>query len=246
MRLGRAVPPSAAPKALEQSSALIQLRKVCKNYVGPPSVQALVDIDFEVRSGEYISIVGPSGSGKSSLLNVLGLLDVPTSGQYLFNGTETAVLSDKERTEFRSRNLGFIFQAFHLVRYRTVLENVALPLMYQGIPWKARMEAARSKLEIVGLSHRYEALPTRLSGGELQRAAIARALVSEPPLLLCDEPTGNLDAANSRAILESIDALVENGQTVMMITHDREVAERASRTSAIQDGRLARDTGAIL
>lgn len=220
---------------------LIELRLVDKRYAGPPPVVALKGVDLGVDAGEYVAIQGPSGSGKSTLLNVLGLLDRPSDGTYLFDGVDTSTMTERERTAFRAQRVGFMFQAFHLMPHRTVADNVAMPLIYRGVPSRERRRLALEKLELVRLGHRAEAMPTMLSGGEMQRAAIARALVSGPSLLLCDEPTGNLDTATAEVILASIDQLVEQGLTVLTITHDAAVASRAHRSVVIRDGRLESD-----
>lgn len=205
---------------------------------GDVEVAALSDVDLVVGQGEYVSIVGPSGSGKSTLLNILGLLDRPTAGSYLFEGTEVADLSENERTAVRGRRIGFVFQSFHLLSHRTVVENVAMSMLYTGVPAKEREERARESLEAVSLGHRADFTPTRLSGGERQRVAIARAIVAGPALLLADEPTGNLDSRTSAAILELFASLREAGLTIVMITHDASVAAQADRSVRIRDGRL--------
>lgn len=217
---------------------MIQLSRIEKRYAGPPSVLALADIELCVDAGEYVSILGPSGSGKSTLLNLLGLLDRPTAGSYHFGGTDTATMTDRERAVFRAQHVGFMFQAFHLMPRRTVAENVSMPLIYQGVSSRQRRRIALDKLELVSLKHRAEALPTMLSGGEMQRAAIARALACDPSLLLCDEPTGNLDSGTAGSILRAVDELVAEGLTVLMITHDLDVAARADRSVVLRDGRL--------
>jgi putative ABC transport system ATP-binding protein len=211
-----------------------------RRFPGPPPTQVLTDINFEVRQGDYLAIVGPSGSGKSTLLNLLGLLDRPSLGTYLINGVATGELSEIDRTAFRGRHIGFVFQEFHLLAYRTAAENAALGLTYIGVPPKQRMTAAREALTRVGLGHRLEALPSTLSGGERQRVAIARALVMQPSLLLCDEPTGNLDSRTGEQILDLFDELHADGVTIIVITHDAMTARRATHQITIQDGRLDR------
>lgn len=219
--------------------ALIELDGVGMTYPGPPPVEALKPVGLRVEAGEYVAIVGPSGSGKSTLLNLLGLLDVPTRGTYYLDGVDTSTMKESQRTRLRADKIGFIFQSFHLMAHRSATENVAMSLVYQGVPRRRRKAIARAKLELVGLGHRLDALPTTLSGGERQRVAIARALAAEPSLLLCDEPTGNLDSATAEAVLATIDELHAQGLTILMITHDHDVAERASRAVTIRDGRLS-------
>lgn len=199
-------------------------------------MSALRDVDLDISTGDYVTIVGPSGSGKSTLLNVLGLLDRPTEGSYLFNGVDTAQLSEAERTDLRGNNLGFVFQSFHLMRRRSAVENVALGLLYQGHAVVERHARARDTLARVGLAHRADTVAGLLSGGEQQRVAVARAIVAEPLLLLCDEPTGSLDQNNGRAILDLISELHNDGMTVCVITHDPTVAERGTRKISVRDG----------
>ncbi|TDB99255.1 ABC transporter ATP-binding protein [Actinomadura sp. 7K534] len=217
---------------------VISLERISHTYAGPPPVTALHNVSLVVERGEYLAIVGPSGSGKSTLLNVIGLLDQVTTGRYLLDGVNVAALSDAERAAMRGGRIGFVFQAFHLLPYRSALENVMLAQLYRSAPRKARLAAARDSLRKVGLQHRLESMPTHLSGGERQRVAIARALANHPQLLLCDEPTGNLDSATAGTILDLLDELNNEGQTVLTITHDPLVAERAQRLVAIRDGRL--------
>jgi putative ABC transport system ATP-binding protein len=208
-------------------------------YPGPPPVAALRDCDLVVPAGQMVTVVGPSGSGKSTLLNVLGLLDRPTSGVYRLCGVDTAGLGEVARSGIRGAWIGFVFQSFHLLAQRTATENVAMGLLYSGVGERARLARAAEVLDRVGLGARASAPPSELSGGERQRVAIARALVREPALLLCDEPTGNLDQATAEAVLELIGALHAEGQTVVMITHDRQVAQRGQRTLFIRDGLVA-------
>ena len=185
-----------------------------------------------------MAIVGRSGSGKSTLLNIVGLLDVPTAGAYRLNGIDTATLSDSARSALRGRGMGFVFQAFHLVRFRTVMENVMMAELYNGSPGKGRRERALAALTRVGLAERADFLPTRLSGGERQRVAVARALVCRPPLLLCDESTGNLDSQTADEIIDLLTVLAAEGVTILIITHDESVARRAQRVVRMEDGRL--------
>jgi putative ABC transport system ATP-binding protein len=218
---------------------VIELRGMARTYPGPPPVPALRPSDLDIREGDYVAVTGPSGSGKSTLLHLLGLLDAPTRGSYLLDGLDTSALNDRDRSALRGRRIGFVFQAFHLLPYRTALENVLLAELYNRTPRGLRWQAAVHALEAVGLGHRLDALPTTLSGGECQRVAIARALVSRPSLLLCDEPTGNLDSRNAAGLMELLDALNDAGFTVVVITHDASVASHARRTIAISDGILA-------
>ncbi|MFD0637283.1 ABC transporter ATP-binding protein [Catenulispora yoronensis] len=218
---------------------LLELRRLARTYPGPPPIAALRPTDLTVRVGEHVAIIGPSGSGKSTLLNLLGLLDRPTGGQLLLDGFDTATLNERDRTALRGRRIGFVFQAFHLMPHRTAVENVMLAQLYTDRRRRAERRAdAVSALTIVGLEHRLGALPSILSGGERQRVAIARALVNKPALLLADEPTGNLDSRTAKQVLDLLEELVAGGVTLMVITHDPAVAERAQRTVMIQDGEL--------
>ncbi len=223
---------------LAPSPPVLDLRKVWRQYGAEPVVQALVDVDLRVERGEWLAITGPSGAGKSTLLHVIGCLDRPTSGSYLIDGIDTAKLSDDQRAALRSRRIGFVFQAFHLLPYRTVLENVMLAEVYRKQPIGGRRERALASIERVGLAHRADFLPGKLSGGERQRVAIARALVGSPSLLLCDEPTGNLDSKSSAAVLELFEQLHREGLTLVMVTHNEEIAQRAERRVHIVDGSL--------
>ncbi|MDH6711077.1 putative ABC transport system ATP-binding protein [Kitasatospora sp. MAA19] len=217
---------------------VIELRQAGLTYPGPPEVAALRPCDLTVQRGEYITIVGPSGAGKSTFLNIIGLLDQPTSGSYLLDGIDTAAVTDAERTALRGMRIGFVFQSFHLLSHRTARENVELAMVYQRTPRGTRKQRAEQALRRVGLGHRLDALPTRLSGGERQRVAIARALAAEPSLLLCDEPTGNLDSQTAASVLDLLDGLHHDGMTVVVITHDLEVARRGQRTITIRDGEV--------
>ena len=224
---------------------VIEFRGVGLTYPGPPPVQALKACELAVEQGEYVTVVGPSGSGKSTFLNIAGLLDAPTEGRYLLDGIDTGALSDADRTGLRGRRIGFVFQSFHLLPHRSATENVMLAMVYNGGVRRDRAERARAALERVGLGHRADALPTRLSGGERQRVAIARALVARPSLLLCDEPTGNLDTATAESILLLLDELHSDGMTLLVITHDPDVAARGQRTVAIRDGILSEQAVAV-
>ncbi|WP_327425144.1 ABC transporter ATP-binding protein [Streptomyces sp. NBC_01527] len=214
------------------------MRGLGLTYPGPPPVTALRPCDLRIDRGEFVTIVGPSGSGKSSLLNIAGLLDTPTRGTYFLDGIDTAAADEAQRAALRSERIGFVFQSFHLLPHRSAQDNVELAMLYQSTPRRARSRRAAAVLTRVGLGHRAHALPTQLSGGERQRVAIARALVAEPSLLLCDEPTGNLDTETASAILDLLDRLHEDGMTIAVITHDAQVAARGQRTITIRDGVL--------
>lgn len=219
--------------------AIVELRDVTRSFPGPPEVQALKAANLVVERGDYISIVGPSGSGKSTMLNLLGLLDRPSVGEYRLAGRLTSDLSDDERAAVRARFIGFVFQAFHLMPRRSVLDNVLMPMLYSGIPRREREQRAREALDRVRLSHRVDFLPNSLSGGERQRVAVARAVVSGPSLLLADEPTGNLDQRTSGEVMSLFEELNADGLTLIVITHDDAVARRAGRSIRISDGRLS-------
>ncbi len=223
---------------------MIRLVDVNKDYALGDGVRALRNINLEIAPGEYVGIIGPSGSGKSTLLYILGLLDTPTQGAVLFDGQDTAGLPDPALSLLRSRRIGFVFQAYHLVPHLTVLENVALPLSYQGVAPRARLARARERIAEVGLDPRAGHRPAELSGGERQRAAIARALVAEPGLILADEPTGNLDSQTGADILALFERLHAAGKTVVMITHDPTIARRFPRLLRMTDGCLCEDAPA--
>lgn len=217
---------------------LVELTGVVRQYGSSPPVVALRGVDLAVRTGEWLAVLGPSGSGKSTLLNVIGLLDRPDSGTYRLDDDDVGGLPDRERARLRSRRIGFVFQAFHLLPHRSVLENVMLAEVYTTRQRAGRDDRARAALDDIGLASRAEYRPTELSGGERQRVAIARALVSAPDLLLCDEPTGNLDSATTDTILELIADLHRRGLTIVMITHEADVAARAQRRVRMTDGTL--------
>ncbi|MFI9841983.1 ABC transporter ATP-binding protein [Nonomuraea sp. NPDC051941] len=220
---------------------VILLDGLTKEFPADPPVRALSAVTLRVEKSDYVAIVGPSGSGKSTLLNTLGLLDRPTSGSYRLDGIETTTLKDGARTTIRGRRIGFVFQSFHLLPHRSVLENVMLAEVYGAAPRAGRRQRALRALERVRLSHRVDFLPGRLSGGERQRAAIARALMGEPSLLLCDEPTGNLDSRNTDAVLDLFDELRAQGMTIVVITHETDVSDRAARRVRITDGVLTEE-----
>lgn len=219
-------------------SPVIDFVEVSKRYPGPPPVDALQSCSLQVRAGEYLAIVGRSGSGKSTMLNIAGLLDRHTAGSYSFDGTDTANLSESDRTTLRATSVGFVFQAFHLLPHRVACENVELAMVYSGAPRASRRDAAGAMLARVGLGDRLSSMPAQLSGGERQRVALARALVNSPRLLLCDEPTGNLDSRTADQIMDLVDELHASGQTIVVITHDPAVSRRAERVVALRDGRL--------
>jgi putative ABC transport system ATP-binding protein len=223
----------------DPDAPVVHLMAVARTYqAGAVDVPALKEATLRIDRGEYVSIVGPSGSGKSTLLNIIGLLDRPTDGTYLFEGTDVGTLKEGARTLVRGSRIGFVFQAFHLLPHRSVLENVKLAMLYGETDRKSRDDRAREALDRVGLSHRVEFKPVQLSGGERQRVAIARAIVGRPSLLLCDEPTGNLDTVNSSAVLGLFEELRRDGLTLVVITHDQDVSRHAERRVSITDGTL--------
>lgn len=218
---------------------ILQLTDIHKHYLQDKlEVPVLKNIAFEVEAGEYVAIMGPSGSGKSTLMNILGCLDLPSSGQYFLNGQDVSKLSDKELSDLRLKEIGFVFQSFQLLSRQSALENVELPLTYAGVPKKERRERVIQALERVGLGDRLHFKPTQLSGGQKQRVAIARAMVNNPTILLADEPTGALDSKSGAQIMELFKKLNEEGVTIVMITHDRNIAEQAKRQIAILDGEI--------
>ena len=223
---------------MDPEPPVVELRGIGRTYGAEPPVEALRAVDLVVDRGDAISIAGPSGSGKSTLLNIVGCLDRQTRGSYLMDGIDVESLDEDERAALRGRRIGFLFQTYHQLAHRTALENVALSEVYVGVPREGRQERAVAALERVGIANRSEFLPAKLSGGQQQRVAIARALMGEPSLLLCDEPTGNLDSVNTQAVLELFDDLVADGMTILLITHDHEVAERMPRQTSIVDGQL--------
>ncbi|MCH2135811.1 MAG: ABC transporter ATP-binding protein [Phycisphaerales bacterium] len=225
----------------DDRTAVIELQEVRRDYCrddGSLMVRALDDCCLRIDSGEYVCIMGPSGSGKSTLMNILGCLDRPTSGRFLLRGRDVAQLDDEALSTVRGREVGFVFQSFNLIPELTVLENVEVPLFYRGVHRSSRHERAATQLERVGLADRMDHRPNQLSGGQQQRAAIARALVGDPSILLADEPTGNLDSATGEAIMELIEALHGEGRTVIMVTHDDDIAERVQRVVKLRDGRI--------
>lgn len=221
---------------------LLELQNICKDYIqGKVPVPVLKNISLSVDTGEYLAIMGPSGSGKSTLMNVIGLLDRPTSGQFLLDGKPMQTCTDRMLSEIRNQKIGFVFQNFNLLPRQTALDNVALPLLYAGVGKKERIQRAKEALIRVGLEDRITFLPTQLSGGQKQRVAIARAIVNHPQLLLADEPTGALDTKSGEQVMELFHGLHEDGATIVMITHEREIAEHAQRILYIRDGMLEQD-----
>ena len=218
---------------------MIKLTAVNKIYrTDEIETQALENVNLEVEKGEFLSIMGPSGCGKSTLLNIMGLLDLPTSGTVEIAGTDTTGMKDKELAAFRNRNLGFVFQSFHLINSLNVIDNVELPLLYRHMPAKERRRLAEEVLAKVGLTHRMRHMPTQLSGGQCQRVAIARAIVGNPEIVLADEPTGNLDSKMGAEVMEILHTLnKEDGRTIVMVTHNEEQAKQTSRTVRFFDGR---------
>ena len=224
-------------------SSLVEIRDVCKVYnPGENEVRALDHISVNIDEGEYVAIIGQSGSGKSTLMNMLGCLDIPTSGTYRLHGQNVSELDDNELSDIRNREIGFIFQGFNLIPNLTALENVELPLIYRGVGRSQRMELSRRALEKVGLGNRMSHKPAEMSGGQQQRVAIARAIAQAPPIILADEPTGNLDSHSTQEIMGILKELYEEGRTVILITHDNEIAAKAKRVIKIKDGHIEADT----
>ncbi len=218
---------------------MIDIKNMSKIYtMGENKVYALNHINLNIKEHEFVSIIGPSGSGKSTLMNMLGCLDVPTEGTYILDGKPISKMSDDELADIRNNKIGFVFQGFNLLPKLTAIENVELPLIYQNVPAKERHERARKALASVGLEGRKDHTPNELSGGQQQRVAIARALITNPPLILADEPTGNLDSKSGKEVMEIFKKLNEQGNTIVLITHDSDVAKQAKRIIKIQDGTL--------
>ncbi len=222
--------------------SLVEVRDMYKIYnPGENEVRAIDGISLTIEKGEFVAIIGQSGSGKSTLMNMLGLLDIPTSGTYLLDGIDTANMTDDELSEIRNKEIGFIFQGFNLIPSLTAVENVELPLVYRGMKKEERNKLALEALDRVGLSHRLDHLPKQMSGGQQQRVAIARAVAARPPVILADEPTGNLDSHSGVEVMKILHELHEEGRTVILITHDNEIAGEAERVIRIQDGQIVSD-----
>ena len=222
---------------------LIKVEDLCKIYnPGENEVRALDHVSLEIKKGELVAIIGQSGSGKSTFMNMLGCLDVPTSGRYYLNGTDVSEMSDNELSEVRNREIGFIFQGFNLIANLNAIENVELPLIYRGVSRSVRQELSREALKKVGLEHRMDHKPSEMSGGQQQRVAIARAIAQAPPVILADEPTGNLDSNSTKEILEILQKMHKTGRTVILITHDNGIAAQARRVVRIMDGKIESDT----
>lgn len=224
-------------------SALVEIRDICKIYnPGENEVKALDHVSLTIDENEFVAIIGQSGSGKSTLMNMLGCLDVPTSGNYFLHGQDVSHMSDNELSDVRNKEIGFIFQGFNLIQNLTALENVELPLIYRGVGKKERTRLADIALDKVGLEKRKTHKPSEMSGGQQQRVAIARAIAQAPPIILADEPTGNLDSGSSKEIMEILKNLHEEGRTVILITHDNEIASQAKRVIKIMDGKIVQDS----
>jgi len=228
--------------AFSEDGVLIRTEDLWKTYdMGAVAVQALCGISFEIRRGEYVAIMGPSGSGKSTLMNLIGCLDTPTRGKYWLNSRQVGELSDDELAYIRNKEIGFVFQTFNLLPRATALHNVELPLIYNGTPAEERLERAQEALQRVDLADRMTHKPNELSGGQRQRVAIARALVNSPSIILADEPTGNLDSATGVEIMNLFDRLQSEGHTIILVTHEHDIAARAHRIIHIRDGKIDRD-----
>lgn len=227
---------------MKEETRIVEIKNLQKEYtLGGESIKALDNVSFSVNKGDYIAIIGPSGSGKSTLMNMIGCLDIPDSGEYFLDGQNVFTLKNKQLAEVRNHKIGFIFQSFHLLPKQSAFENVELPLLYRGLTNKDRKQMVLDALDMVGLSQRANHKPTELSGGQQQRVAIARALVGKPPILLADEPTGALDSKTSIEIMNLLEELNKQGNTIILITHDMDIARRAQRVIRIQDGHLVEE-----
>ena len=227
---------------LRQEGVVIRTYGLWKTYLmGDQEIHAVSGVDLEIKRGEYVAIMGPSGSGKSTLMNLLGCLDTPTAGQYYINGHEVSELSDNDLARIRNKEIGFVFQTFNLLPRATSLHNVELPLIYGGMALEARTERAKEALRMVDLEDRMHHKPTELSGGQRQRVAVARALVNHPSILLADEPTGNLDSATGNEIMGLFDRLYQQGNTIILVTHEHDIAMYAHRVIHVRDGKIEKD-----
>lgn len=225
---------------------MIEIHNLYKTYqINQIQIQALKNINLSIRKNEFVAIVGPSGSGKTTLMNMLGCLDTPTSGTYILDNVEVSSFSDDELAEIRNQKIGFVFQNFNLIQKLTAIENVELPLIYMGVKSSERLKRAKSALEKVGLGDRLHHKPNELSGGQQQRVAIARALINNPPIIFADEPTGNLDSKSGAEIMSLLKELHKNGNTIVLITHDNEIANQADRIIRISDGTIVEDRQVI-
>jgi len=232
----------ALGEELRRNNIVIRTYDLWKTYImGDQEIHAVSGVDLEIKRGEYVAIMGPSGSGKSTLMNLIGCLDTPTKGDYFINGHLVSDLSDDELARIRNKEIGFVFQTFNLLPRATALHNVELPLIYAGVPADERIERAKHALRLTDLEQRMYHKPSELSGGQRQRVAIARALVNNPSILLADEPTGNLDSATSAEIMALFDRLHKQGNTIVLVTHERDIAEYAHRIVTIRDGKIHRD-----
>lgn len=224
-------------------NTLIEIKDMCKIYnPGENEVRALDGVNLRICENEFVAIIGHSGSGKSTLMNMLGCLDIPTSGEYFLHNVDVSDMEDDELSDVRNREIGFIFQGFNLIQSLTAFENVELPLVYRGVGKRERKELSMHSLERVGLEHRIHHKPAQMSGGQQQRVAIARAIAQAPPIILADEPTGNLDSHSTKEIMQILRELHKEGRTVIIITHDNEIAQQADRVIKIKDGKIIEDT----
>jgi putative ABC transport system ATP-binding protein len=232
-----------APPTAPAASTIIETKEIWKTYkMGDETIHALHGVSFSIQRNEYIAIIGPSGSGKSTLMNLIGCLDTPTQGEYWLNGKLVSKMDDDELAYIRNKEIGFVFQTFNLLPRASALHNVELPLIYNGTPSGERLKRAKAALEQVDLGHRMSHKPNELSGGQRQRVAIARALVNNPSIILADEPTGNLDSTTSEEIMALFDVLHSRGNTIILVTHEPDIAAHAHRVLTIRDGRIATDT----
>ena len=222
---------------------VIDLKNIIRNFqLGPQTVHVLKGIDLTIKKGEYVALMGPSGSGKSTLMNLLGCLDTPTSGSYMIANRDVSKMNDNQLADVRNKEIGFVFQTFNLIPRQTALQNVALPLVYAGEKKEQRISRAKKVLDEVGLSDRITHKPNQLSGGQRQRVAIARALVNSPSIILADEPTGNLDSSTSNEIMKLFEEIHKNGNTLIIVTHEEEIAQHANRIIRLKDGEIESDT----